>query len=108
MRYYIITGEASGDLHASNLMKAIRGNEADAVFRCWGGDLMAAQGGEVVRHYRDLAFMGFAEVVMHLPEILNNLNSANRIYSPLNRTQLFSSIIPGLTSEWPNLRTKQA
>lgn len=73
MRYYIITGEASGDLHASNLMKAIRINDPDPTFRCWGGDLMAAQGGVIVKHYRDLAFMGFAEVVKHLPEILNNL-----------------------------------
>ncbi len=73
MRYYIIAGEASGDLHASNLMKAIRVHDPDPTFRCWGGDLMAAQGGEVVKHYRDLAFMGFAEVVKHLPEILNNL-----------------------------------
>lgn len=58
MKYYIIAGEASGDLHASNLMKELKKLDADAAFRCWGGDLMAEQGGVLVRDYRDLAFMG--------------------------------------------------
>jgi lipid-A-disaccharide synthase len=73
MRYYIIAGEASGDLHASNLIKAIKQNDAAAEFRGWGGDLMQQQGVELVKHYRDLAFMGFAEVIQHLPEILRNI-----------------------------------
>lgn len=73
MKYYIIAGEASGDLHASNLMKEIRALDSEALFRCWGGDLMEAQGGLIVKHYRQLAFMGFIEVVTNLPEILNNL-----------------------------------
>lgn len=73
MKYYIIAGEASGDLHASNLMKALKEKDPEANFRCWGGDLMAAQGGDVVKHYRDLAFMGFAEVVANLRTILANL-----------------------------------
>lgn len=73
MRYYIIAGEASGDLHASNLMKALHTKDTDADFRFWGGDLMQEVGGTLVKHYRDLAFMGFAEVVRNLGTILGNL-----------------------------------
>lgn len=73
MKYYIIAGEASGDLHASNLMKALKARDPQADFRCWGGDLMEAAGGDIVCHYRDLAFMGFWEVFIHLNTILRNL-----------------------------------
>lgn len=73
MKYYIIAGEASGDLHGSNLIKALRGEDDAADIRCWGGDLMAAQGATLVKHYRDLAFMGFVEVVSNLRTILRNL-----------------------------------
>ena len=73
MKYYIIAGEASGDLHASNLMKAIKIKDQNADFRFWGGDLMQEQGGTLVKHYRDLAFMGFLEVVQNLKTILNNI-----------------------------------
>ncbi|QIG89782.1 lipid-A-disaccharide synthase [Chryseobacterium sp. POL2] len=73
MKYYIIAGEASGDLHASNLMKAIKEKDPNADFRFWGGDLMQAQGGTMVKHYRDLAFMGFVEVVQNLGTILKNI-----------------------------------
>lgn len=73
MKYYIIAGEASGDLHGSNLMKAIYQEDSSADIRFWGGDLMQAVGGTLVKHYRDLAFMGFAEVVMNLKTILNNI-----------------------------------
>jgi len=73
LKYYIISGEASGDLHASNLMKALKVEDSHAEFRFWGGDLMEAVGGTLVKHYRDLAFMGFAEVVMNLRTILNNI-----------------------------------
>ena len=74
MRYYLIAGEASGDLHASNLMKELKILDQGAIFRCWGGDLMQQQGAELVKHYRDLAFMGFMEVVSHLPVILKNFH----------------------------------
>jgi len=74
LKYYIIAGEASGDLHASNLIKSIKKNDADADFRAWGGDLMAAEGVKLVKHYRDLAFMGFAEVIFNLKTILNNIS----------------------------------
>lgn len=73
MNYYILAGEASGDLHGANLMKAIKVNDAAANFRIWGGDLMEAQGGVLVKHYRDLAFMGFIEVITHLGTIVKNL-----------------------------------
>ena len=74
MKYYIIAGEASGDLHAANLMKALKAKDPEATFRFWGGDLMQEQGGTLVKHYRDLAFMGFIEVLFNLRTILNNIN----------------------------------
>ena len=73
MKYYLIAGEASGDLHGSNLMKELRKQDPSAQFRCWGGDKMEAAGGELVKHFRDLAFMGFAEVLMNLRTIFRNL-----------------------------------
>lgn len=73
MRYYIIAGEASGDLHGSNLMKAIKANDPNAVMQCWGGDLMQAAGGNLVKHYSSLAFMGFVEVLMNINTILSNI-----------------------------------
>ena len=63
MKYYIIAGEASGDLHGSNLMKALHKEDAQADIRFWGGDLMQKAGGTLVKHYKELAFMGFAEVI---------------------------------------------
>ncbi|HSP12809.1 MAG TPA: lipid-A-disaccharide synthase [Salegentibacter sp.] len=74
MKYYLIAGEASGDLHASNLMKALKEKDPNAEFRFWGGDLMEEQGGDLVMHYRELAFMGFAEVIANLKTILRNIN----------------------------------
>ncbi|RYZ28239.1 MAG: lipid-A-disaccharide synthase, partial [Chitinophagaceae bacterium] len=73
MKYYIIAGEASGDLHGSNLVKELKKLDKEAVISSWGGDMMQAAGAEVVKHYRDLAFMGFIEVIKNLPTILNNL-----------------------------------
>lgn len=73
MKYYIIAGEASGDLHGSNLIKEIKKQDAAAIIRCWGGDKMQAAGGELVKHYRELAFMGFAEVLMNIRTIFRNL-----------------------------------
>ncbi|MEM7105355.1 MAG: lipid-A-disaccharide synthase [Bacteroidota bacterium] len=72
MRYYIIAGEASGDLHASALMNQLSSKDTDADFRVWGGDLMEAAGGVLVKHYRDLAFMGFWEVLKNIRTILAN------------------------------------
>jgi len=73
MKYYLIAGEASGDLHASNLMRALKKQDSKANFRFWGGDLMQAVSGKLVKHYKDLAFMGFLEVLMNLKTITNNL-----------------------------------
>lgn len=73
MKYYIIAGEASGDLHGSNLMKALYKEDSNATIRFWGGDLMQNTGGTLVKHYRDLAFMGFIEVIFNLKTILGNI-----------------------------------
>jgi lipid-A-disaccharide synthase len=73
MKYYIIAGEASGDLHGSNLMKALYKEDPNAEIRFWGGDLMQNVGGTLVKHYRELSFMGFIEVVFNLKTILNNI-----------------------------------
>jgi lipid-A-disaccharide synthase len=73
MKYYLIAGEASGDLHASNLMRALREEDGGAEFRFYGGDLMQAVGGQLVRHYRDMAYMGFVPVLLHLRSILRNM-----------------------------------
>ncbi|MBX6379261.1 MAG: lipid-A-disaccharide synthase [Thermoflavifilum aggregans] len=78
MKYYIIAGEPSGDLHGSRLIRELRQLDPAAQIRCWGGDLMAEAGGELVRHYRDLAFMGFAEVIRHLGKILAHFRFAKR------------------------------
>ncbi len=75
MKYYIIAGEASGDLHGSNLMKALYQKDPNAEIRFWGGDLMQKTGGTLVKHYRELAFMGFIEVIFNLKTILNNIKS---------------------------------
>ncbi len=73
MRYFIIAGEASGDLHASNLMASLKKRDSEADFCFLGGDLMQAQGGKMVRHYRDMAFMGFVSVVRNLDKVLLNM-----------------------------------
>jgi lipid-A-disaccharide synthase len=73
MKIYLIAGEASGDLHAAKLIRELKKLHPDAEFRAWGGDLMAAEGAIIVKHYRELAFMGFAEVLRNLPAILGNM-----------------------------------
>jgi len=73
MRYYIIAGEASGDLHGSNLIKALKAKDEGADIRCWGGDLMQAAGGALVKHYKEMAFMGFLEVLQNVNTIFKNI-----------------------------------
>ena len=75
MRYYLVAGEASGDLHGANLMKAIKAEDPEAEFRYYGGHLMKAEGGTLVKHYADMAFMGFTEVLLHLRTILKNMKA---------------------------------
>lgn len=72
MKYYLIAGEASGDLHGSNLIKALKQKNPGAQFRCWGGDMMEAAGATLVKHYRELAFMGFVEVLKNIRTIMKN------------------------------------
>lgn len=78
MKYYLIAGEASGDIHASHLMTAIKQEDAGAEFRCIGGDMMAAAGATLLMHYRDLAYMGIVPVLRHLPTILRGLRNCKR------------------------------
>lgn len=73
MKYYLIAGEASGDLHASHLMRALKERDTEAHFRYYGGDMMQSQGGTLVQHYRDLAYMGFIPVLMHLHTIMQGM-----------------------------------
>lgn len=85
MKYYLVAGEASGDLHGANLMKALKEKDGKAEFRYFGGDLMAAEGGTLVKHYEDMAFMGFVEVAANLRTILKNMSLCKKDileYSP--------------------------
>lgn len=95
MKYYIIAGEASGDLHASNLMKEIQEKDSSADFRLWGGDLMQKVGGTLVKHYRELAFMGFWEVVTNLKTILNNIKFCKRDISNFQPDAIIFVDYPG-------------
>lgn len=78
MKYFLIAGEASGDLHASHLMKALLAVDAQAEFRYYGGDCIRAVGGTLLTHYRHLAYMGFVQVLLHLPTILRGLRACKR------------------------------
>ncbi len=84
MKYYIIAGEASGDLHGSNLIKALKAKDHDAEIRCWGGDLMQAAGGTLVKHYKEMAFMGFLEVVLNLFTIFKNIKFCKKDIAEFN------------------------
>jgi lipid-A-disaccharide synthase len=95
MKYYFISGEASGDLHASKLMRELRNLDHDAVFRCWGGDLMQQQGGELVKHYRDLSFMGFMEVLLHIRSIASNFSFCKKDLLAYNPDVLILVDYPG-------------
>ena len=78
MKYYFIAGEASGDLHASHLIAALQERDSEALFRCYGGDMMQARGAELVGHYRDMAYMGVIPVVMHARTILRRLRECKQ------------------------------
>lgn len=95
MKYYLLVGEASGDLHASNLMKAIKAADNAAEFRFFGGDLMSAVGGERVRHYRDTAFMGFVPVLLHLRSIFSNMSFCKKDIVAWNPDVLILVDYPG-------------
>ena len=95
MKYYLLAGEASGDLHASNLMKAIKAADSAAEFRFFGGDLMTAVGGTRVRHYRDTAFMGFVPVLLHLRSIFSNMSMCKKDIVAWNPDVLILVDYPG-------------
>lgn len=95
MKYYIIAGEASGDLHGSNLIKELKNLDADAEIRAWGGDRMEAAGATLVKHYKDLAFMGFIEVVMNLKTILSNISFCKKDITSFNPDVLVLIDYPG-------------
>ena len=103
MKYYIIAGEASGDLHGSNLIHEMQLLDHHADIRCWGGDLMKAEGGNLVKHYKDLAFMGFIEVVKNLPTILKNLSFCKKDIEHYNPDVIVLIDYPGFNikiAEW--------
>ena len=95
MKYYLIAGEASGDLHGSNLIKALKQQDAEASFRYWGGDLMQQVGGELVKHYRELAFMGFIEVIFNLRTIFNNISFCKKDIEKFNPDVIIFIDYPG-------------
>jgi len=95
MKYYLIAGEASGDLHGSNLIKEIRNFDTQANIRAWGGDKMKATGATVVMHYKDLAFMGFVEVIKNLPAILHNFKFCKNDISAFNPDVIVFIDYPG-------------
>ena len=84
MKYYIIAGEASGDLHGSNLIKALYKQDENADIRCWGGDLMQNAGATLVKHYKELAFMGFVEVLKNIPTIFKNISFCKKDIESFN------------------------
>ena len=107
MKYYIIAGEASGDLHGSNLMNALYKEEPNADIRFWGGDLMQKVGGTLVKHYSKLAFMGFAEVVMNLKTILNNIKICKADIEKFNPDVIIFIDYPGFNmriAKWAKLK----
>lgn len=95
MKYYLIAGEASGDLHGANLMKALKIQDAEANFRYWGGELMQESGGDLVKHYRDLAFMGFIEVIFNLRTILKNISFCKKDIEKFNPDVIIFIDYPG-------------
>ena len=103
MKYYIIAGEASGDLHGSNLIKALKQKDSSANIRAWGGDKMQDAGADVVKHYRDLAFMGFIEVLLNLFTILRNIRFCKKDIVGFNPDVLVLIDYPGFNmriAEW--------
>jgi len=95
MRYYIIAGEASGDMYGALLMRALKRRDSEAVFRFWGGDAMASEGGEPVRHIRELAIMGFVEVLTHLSAVVGNISFCKRDIEAFNPDVVIGVDYPG-------------
>lgn len=106
MKYYIIAGEASGDLHGSNLIKELQKLDVNANVRCWGGDKMEATGARLVKHYKELSFMGFAEVIKNLPAILRNFKFCKEDISAFDPEVVILVDYPGFNlrmAKWAKL-----
>ena len=95
MKYYIIAGEASGDLHGAKLIAALKEKDNKAQIRFWGGDLMKQAGGKLVKHYKELAFMGFWEVITHLGTILKNIKFCKKDVTYFNPDVIIYIDYPG-------------
>lgn len=108
MKYYLIAGEASGDMYGANLIRALKKKDSKASFRCWGGDLMQAAGGTVIRHYKHLAFMGFWEVIKHLPLIIRNLRFCKQDLLCYQADVLILIDYPGFNLRIANFAKKNA
>lgn len=107
MKYYIIAGEASGDLHGANLMKSLYQLDSEATIRFWGGDLMQQVGGTLVKHYKSLAFMGFAEVILNLKTILSNISFCKKDIEAFNPDAIIFIDYPGFNmriAKWAKLK----
>ena len=107
MKYYLIAGEASGDLHGANLMKALKLQDVDATFRYWGGDLMKQVGGDPVKHYRELAFMGFVEVLFNIRTIFKNITFCKKDINSFNPDVIIFIDYPGFNlriAKWAKLK----
>lgn len=107
MKYYLIAGEASGDLHGANLMKELYKQDNQAEIRFWGGDLMEQAGGTLVKHYRDLAFMGFVEVLQNLKTILNNITFCKEDITSFNPDVIVFIDYPGFNMRIAKWARKQ-
>lgn len=107
MKYYIIAGEASGDLHGSNLIKAIHQEDSQAEIRCWGGDRMQQAGATLVKHYRDLAFMGFVEVALHIRKIFKNISFCKKDIAAFQPDVLVLIDYPGFNLRMASWAKKQ-
>jgi len=95
LKYYIIAGEASGDLHGSNLIKALKKNNPKANFRCWGGDLMKSQCNDLVMHYQDFSYMGFLEVILNISKIINHISFCKNDIEKFNPDLIIYIDYPG-------------
>ncbi len=103
LKLYVIAGEASGDLHASNLMRALKNERDNIDFRCWGGDKMEHQGGKIVKHIKDLAFMGFIEVISNIRTIIKNIRFCKKDIEEYQPDVLILVDYPGFNlriAEW--------
>ncbi|MDH8700758.1 lipid-A-disaccharide synthase [Dysgonomonadaceae bacterium PH5-43] len=107
MKYYLIAGEASGDLHASNLMKSLKEVDANADFRYFGGDLMQAVGGTLVKHYKEMAFMGFIPVLLNLKTIFKNMSIAREDIKAYNPDVVILIDYPGFNLKMANFVKQQ-